>query len=462
LSFSTRVEWTILGLKEQKPIGPVALSSSKRFPAPGQAAGARLSAVRVAGAAGTTSAGGRNSTLASRPSVALSNLRAYAVLILVAFHSVLAYLASLPPTAFAFDSPPYKWTTFAIVDSRRWFGFDLFCAWQDIYLMSLMYFLSGVFVWPSLVRRGSGHFLYRRFVRLCVPAAVTVAVLVPAAHYATYRVTAVDTSLAAFGQHWFALPFWPSGPLWFVWLLFAFDAAAAALYRLAPQAGMLLARFAAGGWRDPSRFFFGLVAASALAYVPLALIHGPWAWFDYGPFAVQLSRPLHYAVYFCAGIAVGAFGLERGLLAPDGMLVRRWPLWLAAALATFVLWMAVTAPTLTEGAGLGVRFSSSLAFVLACASGCFALFAIVLRFTRERSRPLDGLSRNAYGIYLVHYLFVVWLQYALLDVALGAIVKAALVFAGVVALSWATSAALHRMPATARVMGADRRAAEAS
>ena len=42
----------------------------------------------------------------------------------------------------------------------------------------------------------------------------------------------------------------------------------------------------------------------------------------------------------------------------------------------------------------------------------------------------DSLRGNAYGIYLVHYAFVTWLQYALLHAPLAAMVKAALVFIG--------------------------------
>ena len=40
-------------------------------------------------------------------------------------------------------------------------------------------------------------------------------------------------------------------------------------------------------------------------------------------------------------------------------------------------------------------------------------------------------------MYLVHYVFVVWLQYALLDAALFAICKAAIVFGGTLITSWA-------------------------
>src|ERR1700720_899678 len=89
----------------------------------------------------------------SRSSVALNNLRACAILSLLAFHSVLAYLRYLPDLPFVFDRAPYRWTAFPMVDPERWLGFDIFCGFQDVYLMSLMFFLSGVFVWPSLVRK---------------------------------------------------------------------------------------------------------------------------------------------------------------------------------------------------------------------------------------------------------------------------------------------------------------------
>jgi len=41
---------------------------------------------------------------------------------------VLAYLNFLPAAPFAFDSPPFLWRSIPIVDTVRWFGFDLFCA----------------------------------------------------------------------------------------------------------------------------------------------------------------------------------------------------------------------------------------------------------------------------------------------------------------------------------------------
>jgi surface polysaccharide O-acyltransferase-like enzyme len=391
----------------------------------------------------------------ARSSAALNNLRACAIVSLLAFHSVLAYLDFLPATPFAFDRAPYRWTAFPMVDSQRFLGFDIFCGFQDVYLMSLMFFLSGVFVWPSILRKGEAAFLQSRFLRLCVPAALVVLLLMPLAHYATYRVSAIDAGIAAYLSHWLALPFWPAGPPWFLWQLFVFNLAAATLCGLRPRWCRRLARLSVTAATDPQRYFWRLVAVSALAYVPLALAFGPLRWFEYGIFTFQLSRPLHYAVYFFAGFGVGIYGLERGLLAADGALAQRWAAWLASAMVAFVLWMGLTALSLLPDAIDATRVAAHLAFALSCASSCFAFFALFLRFAARRTPLTDTAAENAYGLYLVHYVFVVWLQYALLDAAMPALAKGLVVFAGVVALSWLTTSALRRTPLAWRLIGTE-------
>jgi surface polysaccharide O-acyltransferase-like enzyme len=162
---------------------------------------------------------------------------------------------------------------------------------------------------------------------------------------------------------------------------------------------------------------------------------------------------LHYAVYFFAGVGIGAGGIERGLFAPDGALVRRWAAWLVAALGFLFVWMSLTALSPTS---LGLQILDYLSFVLACFSSCFCVLGLVLRFAGRRLRLLDGLKRDAFGMYLVHYVFVVWLQYALLGVGLAAFVKGSVVFGGSLLLSWGTIAAIRRIPLAAEVIGAGR------
>lgn len=380
--------------------------------------------------------------MTSRANLPLSNLRAVVIVIVVAFHSVLSYLASQPAAPFAFETPPYRWVAFPILDPQRWFGFDLFCAWQDVSLMSLMFFLAGVFTPASLDRKGSLNYLVDRWWRIGFPFLFASAVLSPIAYYASYRATASDPSPLAFWEHWRALPIWPSGPAWFLWQLFALSALAAALHALVPRLGKALGR-AVESCRDrPLVFAAGLIALSMLAYVPMAMIFTPWDWATIGPFAVQLCRPLHYLIYFFAGVAIGSHGTDRGLLRSDGPLARHWAAWLAAAVAAFFAWGGLTSLTMPDWSASPAiyRLAAAVAFPIACATGGFFLLAICLRFMRQRVPVLESLSTNAYGIYLVHYIFVVWLQYAMLGADIGAIAKAAVVFSGALVLSWATSA----------------------
>lgn len=384
-----------------------------------------------------------SSSLASS-SIALVNLRAIVILIVLAFHSVLPYLAFLPPTPYPFDSAPYLWLAFPIIDSRRWFGFDLFCAWQDVGLMSLMFFLSGLFVPSSLASKGSWKFLSDRLLRIGLPMALAVIFLAPLAYYAAYRTTAVDPGLDAYLQHWLALPFWPCGPQWFLGELLAFNILAIALHRFLPGWNQHLVRLAGFADGNPVRFLVILVTLSSLAYIPLVLVYSPFAWVNIGPVAFQPSRPLHYLVYFLAGVAVGTYGLGRGLLDCDGVLARRWRAWLAAAFAGFLLWAAPTSVTVADWSNAFpiAKFAAGAGFVVACATGCLCALAICLRFAHWRAWAFDSLSTNAYRMYLIHYVFAVWLQYTLLDTGLFAIGKAAIVFGGTLLMSWSIAAAM--------------------
>jgi hypothetical protein len=394
----------------------------------------------------------------NKSSISISNLRAVVIVIVLAFHSVLPYLASVPADAYPFDSPPYRWLAFPIVDHARWFGFDLFCAWQDVGLMTSLFFLSGLFVPSSLARKGSWKFLSDRLLRIGVPFVLAGVLLSPLAYYPAYRTTAVDPSLNAYWQHWLALPFWPCGPQWFLGQLLAFNILAAAMHRFIPGWDELLVRPVAFAGGNPIRFFVVLVTLSALAYIPLMLAYSPFEWTSIGPISFQLSRPLHYLVYFLVGLAVGTYGLDRSLFAGDGVLARRWLAWLAAAFVGFLLWAAPTSMTMADwgNSPIVLKLAAGFGFVVACAAGCLCLLAICLRFMHRRMRAFDSLSANAYGMYLIHYGFAVWLQYALLDTGLFAIGKAAIVFGGTLIMSWGIAASLRGVLPASRLNAAIR------
>ena len=395
---------------------------------------------------------GSFANLQGETSLALRNLRGVVIILILAFHSFSAYIVSQPASPGRFDEPPYTWTAFPITDSERWIGFDLLCAFMFLYLMQLMFFLSGIFVWPSLSRRGWQSFLGRRAFRLGVPFVVGTYVLMPITFYAVYCVTAVDPTWSAFWEHWTALPISPTGPMWFLWFLLVLDIAAAVLllrYKALFSSSILNKIIL-----KPIRSFIVLICVSAVLYLPLAAIYSPWQWIGYGPFEIQATFAPQYVLYFAAGVAVGVYGLERGLLNVNGMLVQQWHYWVFGSIGAFVLWIGPTALIVRDGITLmgGLQVAANLSLVIFVGAACFGMIAMLLRYGTVHWPVNDRISENAYGIYFFHYTIAVWLQFALLRIALPAIAKGLVVLAGTLLLSLAASVLTNRIIATAAIL----------
>lgn len=396
----------------------------------------------------------RTLSVANARDASFDYLRTFIVLLVLLHHSVLAYAAMWPaqPTVFKISPAP-------IIDLQRWGGFDALAVFNDTFFMALMFLLSGLFVWPSLERKGVATFLRDRFLRLGVPFAIAAGLLAPLAYYPSYVASGADPSVLAYAHAWLSLGFWPAGPAWFIWLLLVFDAVAAAAYGLRRRwAANTQATRILGACRAPAAFVTILLVVSALVYVPMALAFGADRWLVLGPFSFQASRPLLYAIYFLVGAWTGAAGEQCGVLVRDARLARRWPIWISAGLAAYALRLAVIITLVLPAAlahqrlPLASRLLSDLTLVLCCGAISFAFIAVFRRFAVERHPILDSLSASSYGMYLIHYPIVVWLQFALLRVAPGAIVKGAIVFAGAVVLSWGIVVALRRIPLIARLV----------
>jgi len=388
----------------------------------------------------------------SRSSLALDHLRAIAILIVVAVHAFLAYLGSAKSSAF--DRPPYTWRAVPLVDHARWFGFDIFAASADVYLMVLLFFLSALFTAPSLSRKGARNFLRERTLRLGLPWAFGVFVLMPLALYPVYRTRSGDPGVLAYLRHLLALPFFDNGPMWFLWQLLVLTVIAALLCRFAPRAIEVLSRLAANAGSRPFRYFIGLTAAAVLAYVPLALVFTPMAWAARGPFSLQFCRPLLYLVFYLAGLGVGARGFDKGLLASDSALEGSWARWLFGACIVFFVWLALMAVSVeTRESPLALELALDVSFALAATSGCFAALALGLRFASTPSPVLAAVSKNAFGLYIVHYPIAVWLQYAFLGIALFVFAKAAIVLALTLILSFAAISLIRAIPFGSRLLG---------
>jgi peptidoglycan/LPS O-acetylase OafA/YrhL len=388
---------------------------------------------------------------ASTDEPGLGALRAFITVLVLAHHAVLAYHPFAPPPFDSLRTYPF-WQAFPVVDSDRWGGAMWLVAVNDTFFMSLMFLISGLFVWRSLERKGSVRYLGDRARRLGLPFVVSVALLAPLAYVPAYLQTGAAASWSGFWTEWLALDSWPAGPAWFLWVLLAFNLVAVALHAVMPGIFQRVGALFACAARRPVVACAILISLSAAAYIPLAVRHGGMHWTSVGPFTVQTSRVIHYAVYFLVGVAIGAGGLDRGLVARGGALATHWLRWLLAGAGAFALaYLATARDFAAGGASLRWQLASAGSFAVACAALSFALLAGFLRRTSIFStRVLCSLRDNAYGMYVIHYVLVSWLQYALLDAALPGLAKAILVFAGTLLLSWLITATLRRARCASR------------
>jgi peptidoglycan/LPS O-acetylase OafA/YrhL len=378
--------------------------------------------------------------------VAVGHLRGFARLLVFALHSVTAYYPG-----------PYRLVgielhqSLPVQDAHRFAGARYLVAFNEINLMSLLFFLSGLFLWPSLERKGVAAFLRERAVRLGAPFLVCGGLVAAIGYYPSYLQSTQNPSLGGYVHTWLTPSHWITGPGWFLLILFIYDLAAIGLFMVSPAWGPRIAKVAADTRERPLRFFLLVVMVTGVAYLPLAFALGPYGWWHFSIFWLQKSRALEYAAYFFFGTAVGAFGLNRGLLAPGSSLARHWKWWGLAAITVFVIAGSIMRYTLDMY--LDKYFIWNLAcnvgWVICCATCSFALLAVFVRFAK-RSPLVDNFVNNSYAMYIVHYMFATWTQYALLQAPIPGPAKYACVFVVTVGASWALAAALRRIPFVAR------------
>ena len=377
--------------------------------------------------------------------VALDRARTFITLLVVIHHSAVNF------------------THFGNGDRMRWLGFDLVVLFNDSFFMAFMFLVSGLFVHDSLARHGAGGYLRRRAWRLGMPLLVSIFVLIPIAYYASFlRYHLPGTTDFNYFHYWGRMittgP-WPSGQSWFLWVLLVFDVIAAAIWMTAPKILGAFGRLIGALRSRPAIAFAAFVVVSVVSYLPLHLWFGDGAWFEPGhyPFPIQTSRILLYPAYFFTGVGIGVIGLRVGILAEDGEVERRWATWLSLAVLFFGLILLLVfahhnwienfaAPALWWRAAYGTVFAIFSAVM------AFTVLATSLRLSRASLWLLDAMQPQAYGIFLFHYMFIIWMQYFVYDPAWPAGVKAAMVFAVTLGGSWLLTVLLRKIPLVARTI----------
>src|SRR3979409_1273346 len=106
--------------------------------------GARMTSISSSVAPAETRATPRTSAR----NAALDRARTFLTLVVLVHHAVIPY------------------TYFGHTDPKSFFGFDMIVLATDSFFMAMFFFLSGLFVWPGIARKGPLNYLSDRLLRL--------------------------------------------------------------------------------------------------------------------------------------------------------------------------------------------------------------------------------------------------------------------------------------------------------
>lgn len=373
----------------------------------------------------------------------VDNLRSSITVLVVAHHGALAY------TTFAwFDTVAYIRSTHAVVDVKRWVVLDVFVNFNDIFFMSLMFLIGGLFLSRSIQKKGMSVFVLDRFKRLFLPFLLGGTLLMLVSYFPAFYVAHGSTNVGDYMKDFFIVEKWPVGPPWFIWELFLFNLIFALSHgRLSGFYARLGEKL--GNIRDAKLLFMVFFVVTWVLFVPLAYTVGEDTWTGLGPFDFQLSRILLYFGYFMLGVVLGNTDFSDNLFSESSSIVKKWWSWTLLAIVVFFS-LRMISPVLTRWVEAGKlnEFSAWMAyyilFTVSCTTTCIACITIFRKNLKTQSVLSNSLSQNAYLIYLLHFVFVVWCQFSLLDTHFSVFTKFLVTFLVSLSLSWIVAHLLRK------------------
>lgn len=349
-----------------------------------------------------------------------------------------------------------------ITDFDRTVIFDVFYMVSNSIIMPMIFFISGLFVIPSIQKNGAGGFLKNRLVHLGIPFVLGVIFITPLLQYASFHDQ--EDPMVSYGAYWFE-HYFPynlsaSGPFWVLWVLFFYSLILMILYLLFPGLIRGLGALVSKVVKRPILFCISfLMLLIAIASITDLIWGAPWWFRVWWFFSLQGSRFLIQALFFLLGSAV----MESGILHEKEWLQRFASKWFGFFMIAIVMGVAYVGFSLSfieDGAydssfrkALNQKESfetlwtifidhSQLSFLRTVLFSGFIFsqfifyMALGYRFLNHSNSLWRNLSLNTYGIFLLHEVPVIWLQYVLISSSLPLLIKIGVVFIVGVGGTW--------------------------
>ncbi|MBL0941259.1 MAG: acyltransferase [Alphaproteobacteria bacterium] len=347
----------------------------------------------------------------------------------------------------------------------------------DNFIMAALFFISGIFVIPSLKRRGLWNFTLEKIMRLVLPFIFGILFIVPWLTYPRYAVQ----SEAPLGliDYWWQIYLFDNvrpGGFWFLAFLMGLTMVTAVLNIFLPFVIRGLGVTATWLVKQPVRGFAIFAILTALIISLSDLYWGaPWWAGFWSLFYARGNQFITYIFYFFLGVGVG----QADVLNKTDVLEKlseNWQKWVLLTTVLAVLYIGYCLVYMYEG-----TFSSDLRSYFAqggtwgqvgplmadvlpsilirtilngllCAAQTITVITVFYQFANTLKPFWVSLAACSYGIYVLHEPFVVWTQNALMDYTLPPFLKAVLAFIIGLSVAWfLTERVLRRIPGLKKV-----------
>lgn len=364
--------------------------------------------------------------------VYIDNLRTFLTLLVVAHHAAQPY----GPTG-------GEWPIF---NPERAAILGPFFAVNAAFFMGLFFFISGYFLPAAYDRKGPKQLLLDRLKRLGIPVVFFVLVVFPPVLYllAAPAISFLDFFIQVYIQQ-FEIEV---AHLWFLMHLLCY----AVLYVLWRQAFQKLhfQKLRSQRLQLPKDFWIFIYILGLTVVTFWIRVEYPIdRWINLlGFLPTEIAHLPQYFSLFVLGVIAYC---QKWLLKISTLQGLTWlRIGLSAALLRYLYSLSfsvLSLPDLIEGGGLDWRsFIWSFWEATICVGLCLGLLILFRERFNFQQKILRALAENAYSVYLIHLLVILYIQFLMADLAVGPLGQFVLVSAIGIPICFALSMLLRKIP----------------
>ncbi len=370
----------------------------------------------------------------------IDNLRVFLTILVVLHHLMIIYAGS---GSFLYTEGRQDTITSVL---GTWF-----CAVNQAYFMGFFLLISAYFVVGSYDRKGAGHFLKDRLIRLGIPLLVYSWIISPLTWMViTYVTRGQILPLSAYLPGGSFDGILGAGPLWFVELLLIFTIVYVAWRQFfRPNVPVPPVKTDSRFPRSKVIVLFAVLMASVTFVIRL---WHPVGW-SFSPLNLQFPFFAQYIALF----VVGLIAYRRNWLASlSDSTAKRW-LGIAIALILMFVPMAIVGGAMESDRPFrGGLYWQAMAYALweslLCVSMCIGLTYLFRRYWNRQGRLAKFLSPNAYTVYIIHAPVITLTALALRNVDVYPLLKFGLAVLIALPLCFVLSNLIRKLPHTDRVL----------